>query len=82
MNRVFVNVSYEVFNIPGFFDEFHKFVGPFQIEQTIQQSIDKCFTIWFFTDRVEIKEGQLRQVEILCRRMENQDLSFEINKAI
>jgi hypothetical protein len=80
MTRVFAKISYGVFNIPGFFDQFHQFVGPFQIEQTIQESLDKCFRIWFFTDKVEIKEHELRQVEIMCNQIENSKIEFRINK--
>jgi hypothetical protein len=80
MNRVFVDVSYEVFNMPGFFTELYKFIGTFQLEQSIQQSLDKCFRIWFYTDKIEINEGELRQVNITVLNKENNELEFKIEK--
>lgn len=77
MTRVFVKVSYEVFNLTGFFTAFHKFVGPFRIEQTEQESIDKMFAIWFYAD-LDIKEGESRQVGVDCTRHSDDNFEFKI----
>jgi hypothetical protein len=82
MNRVFVSVSYEVFTINEglFFTSFHKFIGNFQIEQTIEESLNKEFRIWFYTDAVEIAEGERRQVDITVTRADDGKLNFHIQK--
>ena len=80
MTHVFVKVTYEVFNIQGFFTELKKFLGHFQIEQTIGESHIGVFRMWFWTDKVEIKEGEIRQVDILCHYEKEYPLRFEIKK--
>lgn len=79
--RVFARVSYSVFDMPGFFTQFHKFIGEFQLEQTIEESINNQFRIWFWTDEVEINEGQSRQVSIEATANKGAfNIAFKISK--
>lgn len=78
--QVFAKVHYGVLDIPGFFTKLHDFIGHFQLQQSIEESWTKTFQIWFWTDKVDIKEGELRQVDIECLRKEDGSLEFKINK--
>lgn len=77
---VFCDVSYGVFDTPNFFKQFHDFVGYFQLEQSIEQSLNKAFRLWFWTDKVQIEGGKSRQVMITCTNNKEGLLYFTIEK--
>lgn len=77
---VFCDISYGVFDLGGFFKQFHDFVGCFQIEQSIEQSLNNTFRLWFWTDKVKVEEGKSRQVVIECKRNPEGLLYFTIEK--
>lgn len=79
MSQVFAIVSYDIFNMPGFFSQFYDYVGHFQIQQSIQQSYNKVFELWFYTDEISIMEGDSRAVEISCTRYgQSEKIYFQI----
>lgn len=83
MTRVFFRMHYSVLDILPFFIE--RF-GNVQIQQTIEQSYNNVFDVWFYTDEVEMKEGELRQVEVIATESKEGSLGsslvykFEVNK--
>jgi len=80
MTRVFVDITYECLDIPELFRQLRKFIGEFQVEQSIEQSHIRVMRFWFYTDKVEIKEGERRQVDISCKRIDDSD-EFEFTMA-
>lgn len=77
MTQVFARVSYDVL-FDRLFKSLSNYIGHFKIEQTMQQSHDKVFDIWFYTDAVQIPEGKSRQVEIECTSQPNGEFTFKI----
>jgi hypothetical protein len=77
---VFCDISYGVFDMGGFFKQFHDFVGYFQIEQSIEQSLNNSFRLWFWTDKVKVEEGKSRQVVIECKNNKEGLIYFTIEK--
>ncbi len=81
MNKVFVDITYSVLDIPGMFKQLRDFIGEIQVEQSVEQSIIGVMRFWFYTDKIEIKEGELRQVEITAKRIDDSDrFEFTIEK--
>lgn len=80
MTQVYATVSYHVFEEYKFFDQLYSFIGHFQIEQTVEESWRKCFKIWFWTNKIEIKEGEKREVIITAKRNKENLLYFELSK--
>lgn len=78
MTKVYALVSYDIIEKPGLFAALRKAVGVIQIEQSIQQSYDGVFAMWFYWD-IEIKEGERRQVDITGSK-EGNNYIFEITK--
>lgn len=65
MNPVFIKVSYDILEMPNFFRKLKRFVGYFRIEsQDFNDSLNGVITISFSTNKVKIKEGGSRQVDI------------------
>lgn len=83
MTRVFLRMHYGALNILPFFIE--RF-GNIQIQQTIEQSYNNVFDVWFYTDEVEIKEGEVRQVDVIATESKEGSFGsspvykFEVNK--
>lgn len=80
MSHVFAKCHYGVLDIPGFFSQLHKYLGHFQIEQSIEDSHNQCFSIWFYTDKVEIKEGESRQIDLMATQNDDKSITFQIEK--
>lgn len=77
MNQVYVRVSLDVIDeMKGFFSKLKAFVGDFYImAQTPSDMRMRTVKILFHTDKVEIKEGDDKQVEIMA--MNNEDGTWE-----
>lgn len=82
MNNVFSKISYQCFQLPGFFEKLSAFVGHFRIEQqTVSESYDGVVTISFYTDKVDIIEGDSRQVDLIAENKPDGTWDFkEITK--
>lgn len=72
-------MTYDVLYENGLFEAFVKCFGWVKIEQTMEQSVHKIFSIWFETDFVEIKEGEQRLVDVSCKKTER-GFIFEVKK--
>lgn len=70
MQNVFVKIRLDLpDSLPGFWRKLKRFLGYYRIEaQDVYDADCNRITISFFTDKVEIKEGELRQVEIVAKR--------------
>lgn len=67
MQNVFCKISYECFELPGFFKKLTDFIGHFRIEQqTVTESFDRVITISFCTNKIQVKEGESRQVDLIA----------------
>ena len=66
MTLVFVKISLGVVDeFKGFFAKLKEFIGDFRIEGQDVYDVDKkVIKVSFYTDKIEIKEGESRQVEI------------------
>lgn len=80
MTQVFVRINYSILEMPELFKQLSKFIGHFQIQQTVDQSYKNVCELWFFTDKVEIEPGKSRQVEITVINKEPNVYEFEIEK--
>jgi hypothetical protein len=68
MNQVYIRATYDVVQFNGFWRQLRRFIGHFRIEQqTMQESHEGLITISFYTDKVNSKEGELRQVDLECK---------------
>jgi hypothetical protein len=71
MRQVYIKAYYSILELPNFWRKLKRFLGEFRIEQqSMEDSIRGIITISFHTDKVEIPEGEDRQVILECRSNE------------
>lgn len=69
MGLVYFKCTYDILGMPDFFEKLKEFVGHFRIEpQQVDDSYRGIVTISFFTDKVEVKEGEYAQVDLEINR--------------
>jgi hypothetical protein len=62
---VYIKVSFSVLGMPDFFRKLKRYVGWYRIEAQDTYDIEReIVAISFYTDKVKIKEGKSRQVDI------------------
>ena len=77
MTRVFIDITLECF--VSIYKPLSAYIGEFQIEQSVEQSLNKIIRVWFYTDKVKIEEGNIRQVELTVTKI-GDDFIIEMEK--
>lgn len=68
--RVFCVISYDCFKEPWISDMFNFFGDAFNIEAN-EGDITKSCKVWFWTDRIELKENESKYVSVHGQKEEN-----------